>query len=247
MAIINFDSFILNNKIDYAAILSNSFIVVVSFLPIEYWKKRGFILLLQNPSVIYIRLPYPYKGKELPKATIGELQKCFNPISIAKALEKDHPGWLAFYMKHEFGKTITENKNPLREQEFLGKLILSKLAVFNHSKSNDLLTQYIMPMKNALEGLQRFPNKESEILPIIRKLQDNFFSNYNVLQVGYLLQEYVEISKNRNDKKLNNLKDLQLSFSDCKSMLFKGFDYEQISYNLEILSNFYTNYKAVKK
>ncbi|MBK5208282.1 MAG: hypothetical protein JJE44_02110 [Flavobacteriaceae bacterium] len=226
-----------------------TFISIISFLPKSYWQKRGLYLLLNHTSIAYTRLPDPYDGPKLFSAPKSELLACFNPITIAKAMQAENPEWLPVYIKHEFNVTVAPGTNPFEQKEFLGKLIKSQIAALNHSNTNDIAVQYIMPLKNVFLGLQRFPNKAEKAKPIIQKIQTGFFDSYNISQLLFLLEGYVAQFENNipeisTDE--NGFKKLFISLTACKSISINNFGEAQLLSNLYHLSQLYNGFIALK-
>ena len=231
------------NKTLYKIIYkSNSFDYTIhSFLPKEYWQKRGLYVLLKHPAITYIRLPDSCKQEPLPKISKEELQACFNPITIAKALEKEQAQWLDFYIKHEFGIEAKRGGNPFTQKEFLQKLIKQKLSVLNHGKTNDVNSRYIMPLKNILQSLQRFPNKLEKAKPIVENLQSSFFESYEIVQILFLLQGYKNEFGKLKDNDTLKIINLNTSMVYCKSITLNN-DKEK---HVAQLSLFFSNFTAL--
>lgn len=229
---------------------SKSFITLSAncFLHKTYWQKRGLYLLLNHPSVAYVRLPDPYDGPNLPPAPKSELLACFNPIAIAKAMRAENHEWLPIYIKHEFNLTVAPGNNPLANREFLGKLIKTKIAALNHSDTNDIAAHYIMPLKNVFLGLQRFPNRTEKAKPMVQKIQVDFFEDYTISQLLFLLEGYVEQFENNFtgiSEDENGFKKLFISLAACRSIPINNFGEEQLLSNLNILSQLYNDFAKI--
>lgn len=229
---------------------SKSFITLSAncFLHKTYHQKRGLYLLLNQPSVAYVRLPDPYDGPKLPPVPKSELLACFNPIAIAKAMRAENPEWLPIYIKHEFNLTVAPGINPFDNREFLGKLIKTKIAALNHSDTNDMAAHYIMPLKNVFLGLQRFPNKTEKAKPMVRKIQADFFESYTISQLLFLLEGYVAQFENHPEisKVENGFKKLFISLAACRAIPINNFGEAQLLSNLYHLSQLYNDFVALK-
>lgn len=218
-----------------------------SFLPKSYLQKRGFYLLFKHPSVTFIRLPEVYKDCKTPKVNVEELKKCFNPLIIAETLYNGHPEWLPVYIKHEFGLETPFNQNPFTKREFLCKLIDNKLEVLNHTSINDIATRYQLPMRHLLLSLERFPDRLDKVKPILIKLHSDFFYNYEVAQLLFLLDGYVkQFEEKEVDAHSIKLKNFYNSLMQCKAIGENYFDTVFLNYNLQVLDELYINYIAMK-
>ena len=229
----------------YNVVLKKRQPVFGSFLANSLWKKRGLILLLSSPKVTFIHLPN--KLKEFPKATLSknDVLDCFNPIAICEALEIENLNWLQFFIEYYFDKNMALGVNPLNEAEFLGKLVKNKLAILNHSSSNDLQARYILPVNTLLSNMLKFPDKLEKVKVVFEKTQVEFFDSYLVFELLCYLEHYDSISKDTSLLSIKH-KALYKTLIILKEFDLNSFDRDQITFNLETLSHLKDQYLALK-
>lgn len=231
-----------------------------SFLPKPFWQKRGLILLLNHPKVTFTQLPDtpPEEDKEL--LTKSEFLHCLNPVKICYALEQENKEWLQFFVKEHFDKKVPLGYNPMQDEEFLGKLIQYKLAILNHSGTNDMQARYILPVNTLLRNLLKFPDKLERVKSVFQKTQTDFFESFEVFELLCYLEQYdnigaVESALSRNRvKEIHDQregaavkrKQLYATLSRLRAFQLNNFDREQITFNLETLSQLNNQYLALK-
>lgn len=244
----------------YALILEYNYSKITSFLPKPFWQKRGLILLLNHPKVSFTQLPDSTPEKDDEPLTKQELLACLNPITICNALEQENAAWLQFFVKEHFDKKVSLGYNPMQDEEFLGKLIQYKLAVLNHSGTNDMQARYILPVNTLLSNLLKFPDKLERVKSVFQKTQTDFFESFEVFELLYYLEQYdsivtVESALSRNRvKEIHDQresaavkrKQLYVTLSNLRAFQLNNFDREQITFNLETLSQLNNLYLALK-
>lgn len=213
-----------------------------SFLPKSYWQKRGLYLLLKNPAVKYIRLPDNYNQDPLPKIKKQELQNCFNPIAIVKALEKEQPQWLDFYLKYEFGLNI--NDNPLNNSRVLEKIIKIQISKIKHGSNKSLINTFIAPLQISLNGLLKLPHLEDKIRSNIITTCNDFFDEYTVFKLVCLLEHH-SILENKTFKSQSS--QLLSDFNQVKQLIQKEFSESTILSILEHLKNLQNIFEKMLK
>jgi hypothetical protein len=218
---------------------------ITSFLPIQFWQKRGLILLLNNPAVTFTQLPDMCVEEQDIALSSQELLTLLNPIAICEALEIENLNWLQFFIKYYFDKNMALGVNPLNDAEFLGKLIKNKLSVLNHSSSNDLQARYILPVNTLLSNLIKFPNRLEKVKVVFNKTQVEFFDSYVVFELLCYFEHYDSISKDRSLLSIKH-KALYKTLIILKEFDLNSFDRDQITFNLETLSQLKNQYLALK-
>ncbi len=223
-----------------------SYYHISSFLPKSYWQKRGLNLLLNNRSIAYIQLPESYEGSELPETNEEDFLKCFNPIKIATELFKARAEWLPFYIKQEFGVELPKSQNPFVQKECFIKIIKKKFSILNHSSKNDIAAQFQMPMRTILISLKQFPDKLEKVKEMLKKLQSDFFNNYEVAQLLFLLDGYLKQFDNEIDTVSIKFMNFNNSLINCKEITLNYFDKEILNNNLQVLEELNINFIAMK-
>lgn len=254
-----------NNELDsiksiYPILLRNGGSLLGSFLPSEFWQKRGLILLLNHPKVTFSQLPDTPPAEQKELLSKSELLNCLNPVSICNALEQENKEWLQFFVKEHFDKEAPLGYNPMQDQEFLGKLIQYKLAVLNHSGSSDMQARYILPVNTLLSNLLKFPDKLERVKTVFHNTQTKFFESFEVFELLCYLEQYdiivaVESTLSRNRvKEIHDQresvavkrKQLFTTLSNLRVFQLNNFDRKQITFNLEALSQLNNQYLALK-
>lgn len=220
-------------------------VYVKSNFTIEFWQKRGLILLFNHPKVTFTQLPDEPIVENKEPLSKSELLDCLNPVAICNALEQENKEWLQFFVKEYFDKKMPLGVNPMQDEEFLGKLISYKLAVLNHSGSSDLQARYILPVNTLLRNLLKFPDKLERVREQFVKTQAAFFESFEVFELLCYLEQYDHIVAIENDfsRKRKSFYD---TLSQLKAFSLNNFDQEQINFNLEILSQLTPQYLSIK-
>ncbi len=216
-----------------------------SFLPRPFWQKRGLILLLNHPKVTFTQLPDEPPSDSNGVLTQSELLECLNPVAICNVLEQENKEWLQFFVKEHFDKKIALGVNPMQDEESLGKLISYKLAVFNHSGSNDMQARYILPVKTLLSNLLKFPDKLERVRVQFVKTQREFFESFEVFELLCYLEQFdtIAVVESVFSRKRKNFYD---TLYQLKAFSLNNFDQKEITFNLEILSQLTPQYLAIK-
>ena len=217
----------------------------LSFFPKPYWQKRGLILLLKHPKVTFTQLPDAPPMECNEALTKQELLACLNPVAICNALEQENKDWLQFFIKEHFDKKVSLGFNLMQDEEFLGKLITYKLAVLNHSSSSDMQARYILPVNTLLSNLLKFPDKLERVKTVFEKTQNDFFESYEVFELLCYLEQYEKIVI-ENSTFSRKRKTLFSILTKLKEFELNNFDREQITFNLETLSQLNNQYLAIK-
>ena len=236
----------------YLIISNRENVILHSVLLKEYWLKKGLILLLNHPKVSFTQLPVKPPEQVNDTLTKQELQNCLNPVAICNALEQENKEWLQFFIKEHFDKKVPLGFNPMKDEEFLGKLIQYKLAILNHSGSNDMQARYILPIHTLLSNLIKFPDKLERVQEVFKKTQQAFFESYEVFELLCYLEQYhklVMVASSLSSLPLYIMKkpkDLYVTLSKLKAFQLNNFDREQITRNLQTLAQLMNQYLALK-
>ena len=150
------------------------------------WQKRGLILLLSHPKVMFTLQPDEPSNDNKEPFTKSELLDCINPVAICNALEQENNEWLQFFFKEHFDKKLPVGVNPIKNKEFLGKLISYKLAVINHNGSNDMQARYILTVKTLLSKVLKFLDKLERLYRQFITTQRNFSLSFEVCRYADL-------------------------------------------------------------
>lgn len=226
-------------------ISNTDFCNFTSFFPIQFWQKRGLILLLSHPNVSFTKLPDEFieNGKE--SLNKGEFLASLNPVTICNILEEENSEWLLFFIKEHFGKNVVLGNNLMRDPEFLGKLIKNKLAVLNHSSSSDLQARYILPVNTLFINVLKFPDKLEKVKIVFDKTQRNFFESYDLFEFFCYLEHYVTLDKD--DTTLSRkCMAIYKTLTKLKEFELNNFDRNLITFNLKNLSQLKNQYLALK-
>ena len=218
---------------------------ITSFLPIQFWQKRGLILLLRHPSVRFTQLPDATIKNKKGSLKKEEFLASLDPVAICIALEQENPEWLQYFLRPYLGEKIEFGINPFTIPEFLGKLVKNKLAILNHSSSNDLQARYILPVNTLLSNLLKFPNRLEKVKVVFDKTQVEFFDSYVVFELLCYLEHYDSISKDTSLLSIKH-KALYKTLIILKEFDLNSFDRDQITFNLETLSHLKDQYLALK-
>lgn len=244
----NLDDFILKKNVELLKFAFDHFFSkcnIKSLLNVSFWQKRGLILLLNHPKVTFTQLPDGPSDDNKEVITRCELLECLNPVAICNALEQENKEWLQFFVNEYFDEKVALGVNPMQDEEFLGKLISYKLAVLNHSGSSDMQARYILPVKTLLSNLLKFPDKLDPVRQQFVKTQQAFFESFDVFELLCYLEQYNTIAMVESDfsKKRRNFYKTLLQL---KAFSLNNFYQEDITYNLETLSQLTPQYLAIK-
>jgi hypothetical protein len=218
---------------------------LVSVLPKKYWTDRGLSTLLNHSSVYYNEVPNNINKELFIINEKFEILSCVNPVKVANELAVLNPKLAMDFINTTYKNIIPKGINPFSNPEFLGKLIENKLAVLNHSSSSDLQARYILPVNTLLSNLLKFPDKLEKVKVVFEKTQHSFFETYVVFELLCYLEHYDSISKDTSLLSIKH-KALYKTLIILKEFDLNSFDRDQITFNLETLSQLKNQYLALK-
>lgn len=145
-----------------------------TFLPLHYWSKSYFYLLVHCQEIVYRRLP---NKQIIPRINHHNysVKDCFNPLYIQKSIGKEYT---------------------IKEVEKMAYLII---ATLQHSNRDDLSARFVGPMSLLTKQYEKRPSKQSIIEDRILKLMNSFLQNYNIFKLRCFSKKLAEKNSDYRD------------------------------------------------